>query len=58
MNDAVGSQREVPPCAAAKACSDAVDTVWEVIEKQGKNAAITGGLVEIRYKRKTLKNHY
>lgn len=30
MNDAVGSQREVQACAAAKACSDAADTVWEV----------------------------
>lgn len=57
MNDVVGSQREVELCAAAKACSDAVDTMWEVTEKQGENAAIMGGMVEISYRRKTFKNH-
>lgn len=55
MNDVVGSQREVQPCAAAKACSDAVHAVWEVTENQGKNADIVGRMVEITYKRKTLK---
>lgn len=53
VNDIFGSQRGVWPCAAAKTCSDAVDTVWEVTEKQRKNADIMGGLIEITYKRKT-----
>lgn len=52
MNDDVCSQREVQPCAAAEARSDAVDTMWDIIEKQGKNADVMGGMVEIRYKRK------